>query len=349
MNLFTFARSRSYRNFMSKLYGWGASLVILGALFKINHYYGANTMLIIGMGTEAIIFFFSAFEPPHVEPDWSLVHPEFSYLYHGGEAPETPVNTRSSRTTGKSTTQELDDMLSKAKIGPELIESLGQGLKNLSESATKLANVGNATMATDDYVKNLNNASNSVGKLSETYQKASQKMDAELTETANYHSSIKNAAQSANQLAQAYAQTSEALKTDLSSAKDLTGSIKAATDSVNGFAQKYVQTSEMLIKSAQSLDFSKVETSQFNQQIKKISDNLAALNTVYELQLKGSNQYVDNTAKLQSSLTEFMNNLNASNEKTANYKTEVETLTKRVAALNSVYGNMLAAMNVNTK
>jgi len=332
---------------MAKLYGWGASLVILGALFKINHYYGANTMLIIGMSCEAIIFFFSAFEPPHVEPDWSLVHPEFTYLYHGGEEPETPVSSR--KISGKSTTHELDDMLSKAKIDSDLIQSLGQGLRNLSEGASKLNQVSNAAVATDDYVKNLNNASQSVGKLSETYQKTSQKLDSELAASAEYQSSMKNVAQTANSLAQVYGQTADALKVDLSSAKDLTGSIKAATDSVNSFAQKYIQTSEMLTKSAQSLDFSKIETNQFNQSIKKISDNLAALNAVYELQLKGSNQQAENTAKLQSSLTGFMNNLNASNEKTANYKNEIETLTKRVAALNSVYGNMLAAMNVNTK
>ena len=76
MGLFDFTKTRRYRNFMAKLYGWGASVVLLGALFKINHYPGADIMLIIGLGTEAIIFFFSAFEPPHVEPDWSLVYPE---------------------------------------------------------------------------------------------------------------------------------------------------------------------------------------------------------------------------------------------------------------------------------
>jgi len=76
MGINTFVRRRGFRNFMAKLYGWGASVVILGALFKINHYPYANEMLVVGLGTEAIIFFFSAFEPPYVEPDWSLVYPE---------------------------------------------------------------------------------------------------------------------------------------------------------------------------------------------------------------------------------------------------------------------------------
>ena len=85
MSILSFVRSRGYRNFMAKLYGWGASVVIIGALFKINHYTGADTMLIIGLGTESLIFFFSAFEAPHVEPDWSLVYPQLSGIYHGGE------------------------------------------------------------------------------------------------------------------------------------------------------------------------------------------------------------------------------------------------------------------------
>ncbi|MFZ1695107.1 MAG: gliding motility protein GldL, partial [Flavobacteriales bacterium] len=58
---------------MAKLYGLGAAVVIVGALFKIQHWPLADLFLILGLSTEAIIFFFSAFEPPHEDPDWSLV------------------------------------------------------------------------------------------------------------------------------------------------------------------------------------------------------------------------------------------------------------------------------------
>ena len=68
--------SKKWKQFMAKLYGWGASVVIIGALFKIQHYPGAGPMLVLGLGTEAVIFFFSAFEPPHEDPDWSLVYPQ---------------------------------------------------------------------------------------------------------------------------------------------------------------------------------------------------------------------------------------------------------------------------------
>ena len=59
----------SYRGkvILGYAYGLGAAVVILGALFKIMHWPGANIMLIIGMGTEVVIFVISAFEPPHMD------------------------------------------------------------------------------------------------------------------------------------------------------------------------------------------------------------------------------------------------------------------------------------------
>ena len=82
-------RSKAYKNFMSKLYGWGAAVVIIGALFKINHWPGGTLMLIIGMGTETVIFFLSAFEPPHVEWDWSLAYPELAGMADNAEGEKT--------------------------------------------------------------------------------------------------------------------------------------------------------------------------------------------------------------------------------------------------------------------
>ena len=67
-----------YKLMMPKLYGWGAAIVILGALFKIENWAGSSIMLIAGLGIEAIIFFFSAFEKQAAEPDWSLVYPELA-------------------------------------------------------------------------------------------------------------------------------------------------------------------------------------------------------------------------------------------------------------------------------
>jgi len=171
MGLASFVSSKGYKNLMSKLYGIGASIVIIGALFKIVHIQGANEMLFVGLVTEAIIFFFSAFEPPHVEPDWSLVYPELAGMYHGG-GPGTPGSIKK-MAGGKTVTQELDEMLTKAKIGPELIESLGNGMRKMSENVSNMANVTNTAVATNDFVKNVTDAGKSAAELSGSYKKVS--------------------------------------------------------------------------------------------------------------------------------------------------------------------------------
>jgi len=69
MGLAELTQSSGWKKFMAKLYGLGASVVIVGALFKIQHFKGAGLMLMVGLLTEAVIFFFSAFEPLHEELD----------------------------------------------------------------------------------------------------------------------------------------------------------------------------------------------------------------------------------------------------------------------------------------
>ena len=115
--------SRWYKVMMPKLYGWGAALVIIGAIFKIQHWQYSSEFLIAGLGTEAIIFFFSAFEKTPEETDWSLVYPELEYM-------EDPAVKRPA--------QQLDDALEKAKIDNELVESLNEGLRSFGDSAKQL-------------------------------------------------------------------------------------------------------------------------------------------------------------------------------------------------------------------
>lgn len=155
--------SKRFKNFMSKLYGWGAAVVILGAMFKILHYPGADIMLIVGLTTEAVIFFFSAFEKPHEEYDWSLVYPELA----GMEDPD--VEEYGTATSRLSPTQELDKMLEDAKIDGALIESLGQGLRNFGDAASKLNETVDAAAATKEYGEQLNLASKNMESLNALY------------------------------------------------------------------------------------------------------------------------------------------------------------------------------------
>src|SRR5690554_1559870 len=119
------SKSRSSKKFFQMAYGLGASIVLIGALFKITHMeiagIGGNLLLTIGLVTEAIIFAISAFEPVEDEVDWSLVYPELS----GGSSQERRmVQQETQEETQGMLAKKLDDMLKEAKIDSELMSSL---------------------------------------------------------------------------------------------------------------------------------------------------------------------------------------------------------------------------------
>lgn len=223
MGLYNLVRSKGYKNFMAKLYGIGAAVVILGALFKILHLPGANFMLIAGMGTEAIIFIFSAFEPLHVEYNWALVYPELAI---GNEEELKPVTKKAKKEAPTGTvTQQLDKMLEEAKIGPELIESLATGMRNLSENAKKISGTADAAAATDGYIANLTKAGEKAKDLSVQYEKTT------------------NALMSQQQ-------TSDVIA---SSTKQMEQTVKAYAESLNASLQNTMKYQEEVNKLTQSV------------------------------------------------------------------------------------------------
>src|SRR5437868_8925122 len=136
MGLAELTQGKKFKTFMARLYGWGASVVIVGALFKIQHYPGAGLMLVIGLSTEAVIFFFSAFEPPHEDVDWSLVYPELA-----GMQDEDAMDRKKKKTIKDPVAQYMDKLLADANIGTDLLQSLGTGLKSLGDNTSKLADL----------------------------------------------------------------------------------------------------------------------------------------------------------------------------------------------------------------
>ncbi|MBL4710233.1 MAG: gliding motility protein GldL [Flavobacteriales bacterium] len=155
------------KKIMGLLYGMGAAVVIIGALFKIEHWSGASEMLILGLSVEALIFAVSAFEPPHSEVDWTLAYPELAGI-------EDDELTAISKRKGGSASQELDQMLEDAKIGPELIESLGTGFRNLADHTSHLNNISDVSVATNEFVGNIKEASDKMSGLSDSYEAASE-------------------------------------------------------------------------------------------------------------------------------------------------------------------------------
>lgn len=140
---------------MNYVYGLGAAIVIAGALFKIMHWKGADLMLIVGMGTECVIFVISSFEPIHMDPDWSLVYPELA----GDESADGGKK--------KGTiTQQLDTMLKEANVDSNVISSLGSGLQSLSSNVKEMASLSNASVATKEYAESASAAANNMNAIS---------------------------------------------------------------------------------------------------------------------------------------------------------------------------------------
>ncbi len=165
--------SKTWKAFMAKLYGFGAAIVIVGAMFKIMHWPFAGLMLVVGLSTEALIFIFSAFEPIHEDPNWELVYPELALGHDDDYDPASAISSTKNKGGGSGITDELDKMLEEAKIDSELLSRLGDGMRTLGENAAQLKGVTSAAAATDSYVDSLQAASDKVAKLSESYERAS--------------------------------------------------------------------------------------------------------------------------------------------------------------------------------
>ncbi len=286
-----FIGSKGWKNFMAKLYGIGAAVVIVGAMFKIQHWPGAGLMLVCGLSVEAVIFFFSAFEPPHEEVDWSLVYPELAGM-HGEEGHALTENLIEE--DKGSLTEQLDNMLEEAKLEPELIESLGNNLKHLGDQAAKLTDIADAGAASNEFANTMKSAASSVGSLSGSYDKAKDKIE----ELADSYDQAKDTMQTSTQrLSQSYSKATtaiEALAND-DSQNSFTEELQKVAKNLSALNASYelqLQSSNSHIKTTshfqggledllKNLNDSVEDTRKYKEQIAQLSTNLEALNTVY--------------------------------------------------------------------
>lgn len=286
----SFFESKKFKTIMKYVYGYGGAIVIIGAMFKIQHWPGATIMLIGGLGIEAVIFMLSAHEPLHEELDWTIAYPELA-LGHSDDDHSPNELPDSTTASNESVVEQLDNMLAKAKIEPELIKSLGDGMKNLSDNAGKLGDISSASEATNEYVENLKGATSKVGELSNAYDQASSEVSAK-----------------AEVLGNAYSKAAASIE----EISNISGS-----------------------------------ESNLGDQLDKVSGNLTQLNNLYEMQLEGVSALSKASDDMSNGISNIVSNLQSSVDDTKKYKETMSDLTSNLAALNSVYGNMLSAMNVN--
>ncbi|MCK5401733.1 MAG: gliding motility protein GldL [Flavobacteriaceae bacterium] len=160
------AQSRASKKFMNMAYGFGASIVIIGALFKIIHFQigplTGNVMLAIGLITEAIIFAISAFEPVDDDLDWSLVYPELE----GGRSNKEDGSKDAEGILSKK----LDELLKDAQIDGELMASLGDSIKNFEGAAKSMTPTVDGMNATKKYSEEMSLAAAQMESLNSLYK-----------------------------------------------------------------------------------------------------------------------------------------------------------------------------------
>jgi gliding motility-associated protein GldL len=151
---------------MNFAYGMGAAVVIVGALFKIQHWTGASELLVVGLLTEAFIFALSAFDKPEEDLDWSLVYPELA----GGEAKTKSKKKEEVTEADGLLSQKLDAMLKEAKIDGELMASLGNSIKNFESAAKGIAPTVDSLASTKKYSEELSKAAAQMESLNSLYK-----------------------------------------------------------------------------------------------------------------------------------------------------------------------------------
>ncbi len=268
-----FLHSKGFKTIMKHFFGWGAAIVIVGALFKIQHYPGSDIMLPVGLGLEALIFIVMIFIPDHPEYDWERVHPILSPDLTADQLHEMTKNGTgiAGGNGGGGNADLVAKQLEDAGIDEKLLTKLRDGMSNLATNAASLGAVSTAAGATDSYVKSLEAASKNLNSLTTQYSE---------------------------------------------SAKAIAG--------IAGEGQ-----------------------GNFGAEMQKLGDNLSALNNVYELQLKSSQDYLsslNSMSTLQESIKNIMNDLASSAKDTQVYRENMALLSQNLTDLNNVYGNMLRAM-----
>ncbi len=263
---------KGFKKFLHIFSSAGASVVIAGALFKIMHWPGWDVMLVTGMLTEAVIFILFAFDIPHEEYDWTLAYPELAGM-----------GTVEGADEGLTPTQQLDIALEEAKIGPELLESLGEGISKLSETAKQMSDISNAKLATEEYVENVKGASRSVGELANTYVKAADTMNSlASTDPSQLSESVYEVGNSLSKFSKNVAALNATYELQLQNAKE-------SLDNMNQF---YNNLEELL----KNISGAAADTKRYKEEMGVLANNLSALNTIYgnmlnAMSYKPVNQY----------------------------------------------------------
>ncbi len=354
MSIAELTQSKGYKNFMKYVYGWGASIVLVGALFKIQHYPGASIMLVVGLMTEALIFFFSAFEPLAEELDWTLVFPQLRGLDLDDD--NEPQSTREFERLAAPKKAEGRVATNEGNASAEAVATASK-----SHAATGKGNVGggggvgyvgsaSALAKFDEMIdkaeitpgmfeklgKGLANLNKTIENLGETADVAGA--------TKTFVEKVNVAADSVTGLGEAYQKSTEALSASVGVLSETYATTAQSFNQTNNqIAEAYSKFAEKLTAELSSVDSLGVD---YAQKLSGVNKNLSALNSVYELQLQNMNKEVEASKKYFDGLDSMIESMGKTVDHTKKLTEGVQQLEKNVESLNNVYGNMLSSLNI---
>jgi len=248
--------------------GLGASVVLIGALFKLQHWEGAGTMLTIGLLTEAFLFCLLGVLPPHKDYYWERYYPNLDEnphveAYRKGvkfAAPTTPLGAAGG---SGSATASLDKMLEEANINAPNLKRLNENFQRFGQTVDQIKDITDVTAATGTYSQSARDAAEALGKLKDTYTGAvatMQSFNSASESTAQFHQQVTVLSKNLGTLNQIY-------EVEL---QDANNHLKA----MNKFYSNLVSASDAMASSADDAKAAK-------EQIATLSRNLGALNNIY--------------------------------------------------------------------
>lgn len=320
MGITEIVQSSGWKSFTAKLYGIGASIVITGALFKIMHWPGAGIALSAGLLIEAVIFFFSAFEPLHEELDWTLVYPELAGMSDPDEIDEYKEQALAGRNVGL---QKFDELIQESQISEADVKKLGKSITAISSTSETIAEITTASLATKEYFNKMGTAASNMDQVATAYG----------TNTGTLNRQVETLAESYKKTSQLIDEKGkEIAERFAASSANLTAAYEAMSGEVK---QEHSQISESQKK--------------FQLQLESLAKNLDDLNKSYSSQVEGSKEHLKGTSDVYKGLNEMVNSLKASVDETQKYKDEITKLSESLSELNGIYGSMLSAMSIRRK
>lgn len=264
----SFLSSPKGKKIVGYAYGFGAAIVIVGALFKILHLPGAAVVLTLGMGTEAILFALSAFEDPHKEYHWDLVFPQLEGgeggAILGGAAAPAPSKAGNS----------IDDIANAGGLSQSDAQKLNEGIRKLSETANQIADVTAAVSASANYAKNMNAASDAIASFAATQATLKTSSDSLFASYKTVAESMANVATDA----EGYMKEMQGITKNLSA---INASYEMQVKSISSQAEIVEGVNANLNKIGSAMQAASAQTEQFKEQATKLTQQVSSLNNVY--------------------------------------------------------------------